>query len=175
MKNFLERNKSVFWIGLLTLFIFLVIIALSQKEEAPETTLIRVDENRVGFEKTDPLPPVSENMLDTMQALERLQETSESTETREKELANVVYITYNGQTFEPKRAVGYVGQVAIWKNLTNNPMILAQIVKKFDSLKNPVVVGPGDEYLLELTDHGMWNYEEAETNTFGSILIKELD
>lgn len=178
IKNFIERNKSIFAIGFVTFVIFMAIIVISEvrrlKGAGENPILIKVEESTESA-GSEGITTFEEVYL-VGEAEDVPVESSGSSPEDEmyKELDRkykTMRIEYNTNGFVPTNAKAILGQKVKWVNNTNWEMKIRQKAAFFKEFETPVVIPAGGEYTFRLTKEGMWSYEEVVSKSFGSIII----
>ena len=170
IKDFLKRNKSIFFMGLLIGTIFLIIIITSFFRPKTSPGLHKIYEE-------EPLYTVienSEDISDPENTSENIiEETKESTEAYKSfdEKYGIVEITYKENGFIPKNYRAYKGQLVRWTNTTENPIYLEQKMKYYSELEEPVKIDPGGTFELRMEKEKLWTFQEKETKSFGSVFV----
>lgn len=178
LKNFIERNKSVFVIGFFTFVIFMAVIIISQVRRLQGInqgpTLIRVEESTQSAENSG-VTPFEEAYL-----VGGTEESAEDVSGSEPEINiyaeqdrkyGTMRVEYNTNGFVPKNAKAILNQKVKFVNATNWEMKIVQKTSFFNEFKSPVVIPAGGFFEFRLTRDGVWTYEEEATKSFGSIII----
>ena len=78
--------------------------------------------------------------------------------------------------FKPKNTSAYAGQLIRWVNNSEEDITFVQIMKRYESLKEPFVIKAGEtfEFRLELRETGMWTYKSEGNTIRASIMVSKL-
>lgn len=179
IKDFFERNKSVFIIGLVTLVIFLSIIVVSEIRRirgssfGPE--MIRVEGN---FD-TDVKESTETSGIDIDDESDiegAVTESSYSLLPDEKYLQTdqqfgIMKIEYTNNGFSPLNAKAVLNQKVRWINKTDQSVYIKQTASFFKEFKEPMLLPANGILEFRMYREGIWSYEEQTTKRFGSIII----
>jgi plastocyanin len=167
MKEFFNRNKPVFVIGLLTLITFIALIVTSfnkrpENENSPK--MIKLLEQEEMELEMEIIP--SSGYLDPS-------ETTQSEDAaRLFDRANEpLEIEYRVEGFLPVNARVRRGQLVRWVNRSSNDMILLQTSKIYPEWKEPVVVKRNGSYEFRMYKSGMFTYKDLNSTSFGSVFV----
>ena len=166
IKEFIERNRSIFNMGLLIAVVFLIIIVVASFKPQKRPGLQKIKED-------NPLYTVRERKSQKNDLIENIQETQESTETYKEfdEKYGVVEITYKNNGFIPKNYRAYKGQLVRWINTTEEPIYLEQKMKYYSELEEPVKIEPNGTFELRMEKERLWTFQERDTQYFGSVFV----
>jgi len=168
IRDFIERNKSVFVIGLLTLTIFLSIIVISEvrriRKDVDSPKLIRVEKDTEITEATSSEEGSGSRIpsnLDTMNTL--YSEVSKK--------YGVLLIRYTNKGFVPQNAKAILGQKINWVNDTDSNVYISQNTSFFDEFNTPIVLPAKGTLEFILYKDGKWEYQNTEKGFSGNITI----
>ena len=80
-------------------------------------------------------------------------------------------INFTDKGFDKDDIEAEYGQTVKWTNKTGQNIILVQTVKKFDELKDGVIITPNESFSLQLNGERLWVYKEQNSNLYGQIFI----
>ena len=165
-KNFTERNKPVFTIGLITLVIFLLIIAFYEVKT----------HNGPGMQKlgNESSFTVSQETSGTSPDAVQQPTQSVSPEQNIDATFGIVGVEFTDSGWSPKIAKVVQGQVVKWTNSTAAAIFLKQKTPTYNELTSPVQIDPGKSFNFRITQGGDWNYEESISGYFGTITAIKL-
>jgi hypothetical protein len=168
IRDFIERNKSVFVIGLLTFTIFLSIIIISEvrrvRKDVDSPKLIRV-ENEIEIPESTSSIEIPEN--GPLSNLDTLNNTySEVTKKY-----GILLIKYTNKGFVPQNAKAILGQKINWVNDTETSIYISQKTPFFDEFKTPIVLPAKGTLEFILYKDGRWDYQNTETGFSANITI----
>ncbi len=168
IKNFIERNKPIFTIGVVTLLLFVAIIVFYRFKSHTETKL-----NKIGNESTfNVVEEEKANMQDDGQYSET--QPAVSIEQSIDEKAGILEIEYTSTGFKPETARAIQGQAVRWTNKTDKTIYLKQKTPTYTDLTQPVQIEPEQSFSYRLNQDGTWNYEEELSRNFASIVVYKL-
>ena len=175
MAEFFERNKSIFMMGLIIAVVFAIILVAYRMRPGKETQLTKIDEADEEFYKV-----IYENTENYQENEDALNEEGKDTNVEKEEEVNVdeifgkIKIDYTNEGFEPKIFRCYIGQTIEWTNKTDRVIYLQQIKPTYEEFKQPVEIKPNETFTFKMTQLGIWTYEEANSEDFGSIEVRPL-
>lgn len=177
IKNFLERNKSIFVIGVILGIVFVAIILFYVIKPHEETELSNVKTADQQFYK------VAYENLDEENSGNNLEETGDENQPQEEktpemttdEKYGILQIDYIDSGFSPRITRAALGQAVSWTNKTDKTIYFRQIKKSYPELEELIEIKPGESFNIRMTVLGIWSYEESESRNFGSIDVKEQD
>lgn len=169
LKNYYERNKPVFTIGLATLVIFLLVIIVYRIMPRKSTSMSRIG-NESSFNVTSE---------EANNAVDESQQISESTgadvgitpEQSIDQTFGILDIAYTEKGFTPKLARVVQGQVVKWTNKTDKIIFLKQKTPTYSELKDLVQIDPGQTFSFRVSKSGTWNYEEDISKYFAILEV----
>jgi hypothetical protein len=168
IKNFVERNKPIFTIGIATLLLFIAIIVFYRLKAHTETKL-----NKIGNESTfNVVEEEKANMQDVGQYSET--QPAVSIEQSIDEKVGILDIEFTSTGFKPKIARAVQGQAVRWTNKTDKTIYLKQKTPTYTDLTQPVQIEPGQSFNYRLNQDGTWNYEEDLSKFFATINVYRL-
>jgi hypothetical protein len=160
-KNFSERNKPIFTIGLITLVLFLVIIAFYEVKTHKGPGLTKIG-NESSF-------TVSKETSGTGPDAVQQPTQSSSPEQNIDATFGIVGVEFKDNGWVPKITRVVQGQVVKWTNSTAAAIFLKQKTPTYNELNAPVQIDPGKSFNFRMTQAGDWNYEEGVSGYFGTI------
>jgi hypothetical protein len=168
IKNLIERNKSVFVIGLLTLTIFMSIIIISEVRRVrrgnDSPKLIRI-ENEV--ETSDTTSAEGNSKEENNSNLSVL----DSVYSEVDKGYGILLIEYTSKGFVPNYAKAILGQKVKWVNKTGISVYIAQNTPFFDEFKTPLLLPANGALEFRLYKDGKWKYQNPEAGFSGDIEI----
>lgn len=169
IKNFIERNKPIFTIGIATLVLFVGIIVYYRLKPHAETKL-----NKLGNESTF---NVVEEEKPNMQDSDLVSETQPAVSIEQSldEKVGILDIEFKATGWTPKIARAIQGQAVRWINSTDKTIYLKQKTPTYPELTEPVQIEPGQAFSYRLNEYGTWNYEEDFSKYFASIEVYRLN
>jgi hypothetical protein len=181
-KQFFGRNKSVFFIGLITLSIFILIIVISIQRSASSNKnkpgMVPVEKNAQDvyeetYHKTQEQPTPEDLSQDTSQstASENVYPYTRADEAAFDKKYGIMEIKYTQKGWIPRDVNSVLGQLVRWTNSTDKPIYLKQKMPTYDELKEPVLIEPGKTFEFRLYQNRLWTYEEKDSKDFGSIYV----
>lgn len=165
IKNFIERNKPIFTIGVATLVLFVGIIAYYRLKPHKETGLTKIG-NESTFNVVEEEKP---NTQDLGQVAET--QPTISIEQSLDEKVGILDIEFKATGFSPKIARSIQGQAVRWINNTDKIIYLKQKTPTYPELTEPVQIEPGQSFSYRLNEYGTWNYEEDLSKYFATIEV----
>lgn len=162
MKEFFERNKSIFLIGSITLILFVILIIVALKRNHQEPGLKKIEDSSYQFQFDD--EETNNNVGET-------KETTQATTSMPGD--DVLEISYTEKGFSPMNTKAEKNQWVRWTNKTDKDIYLVQKTKVYQELNEPVLIKAHSSFEYKLTKDRLWTYEEKETRSFGSIYVME--
>ena len=161
LKNFSERNKPIFTIGLVTFVLFLLIIALYEVKthNGPGMTKIGNESSFTVSQETSGTSP------DAVQQPNQSVSPEQNVDTT----FGIVDVEFKDTGWVPKTTRVVQGQVVKWTNNTAAAIFLKQKTPTYTELKVSVQIDPGQSFNFRMTHVGEWNYEEGLSGYFGTI------
>lgn len=89
-----------------------------------------------------------------------------------KEPVHIGFDTEKG--FNPVNANAYTGGKVVWTNNTDREIEIQQSLPIHQSLKNGVVLKPGESYTFRPLVDGLFSYAEINTRIFGTIWVSDV-
>lgn len=162
LKNFSERNKPVFTIGLVTLVLFLLIIAFYAVKTHKGPGL-----KKIGNESSFTVTP--ETAGTSPSAVDQQTTRTSSPEQNIDATFGITDVKFTDTGWSPKITRAIQGQVVRWTNNTAAAIFLRQKTPAYTELTAPVQIEPGQSFNFRMTKAGDWNYEEGVSGYFGTI------
>ena len=163
IKNFIERNKPIFYIGLATLLLFIALIVFYGIKPHKETGL-----SRIGNESNYNV--VNEEDSNSSNEAQGGVETVPPEANIDNQFG-VLEINYTENGFSPKAARAIQGQAVKWTNKTDKVIYLRQKTPTYPDLIQAVQIDPGLSFSYRLTKDGTWNYEEETSGSFAYVEV----
>ena len=174
IKNFILRNKSVFYIGLVTFVIFVVIIFVSEfrrltnKNYGPD--LIEVKESTETHVTL--LDKVAESTATVVEGSEPPYIVLPEESYAEKDLAmGTLLIEYTVDGFSPANAKALLNQKVKWVNKTNYDVYIRQTNDYYKEFSAPVLIPANGSLVFRMYRDGTWNYEDRDMREPGRIMV----
>ena len=168
IRDFIERNKSVFVIGILTLTIFLSIIIISEvrrvRKDVDSPKLVRVENDIEIPEATTSAGSLGNGTISNLDAMSTLY-----SEVSKK--YGILLIRYTNKGFIPENAKAVLGQKINWVNDTDSNVFISQITPFFDEFNTPIVLPAKGTLEFILYKDGRWDYQNTEAGFSGNITI----
>ena len=167
MKAFLERNKPVFTIGLITLTIFLGLIFFYSIKTHNRLTGMKI----IGSGDVIVQEETAQE-LETRQASESAQ-TKAQAEAQIDVSLGIVSIEFKNVGWVPNFVEVMKDQKIVWTNKTDKEIFLRQRTPAYDELKELITIEPGKSFEFRMTAVGDWNYDESQSKYFATIRVVE--
>ncbi|MBU1133007.1 MAG: hypothetical protein ABIA11_03800 [Patescibacteria group bacterium] len=174
-REFFERNKPVFTIGLITFFVFAVIILISSTKKSENSDLIRLkdEDTRIIFEEEDTPPNTPSSTEESEnEIISDGSEPNPEVPSFDERIGIVEIKYYEKWGFVPKNLSALNGQLVRWTNTTENDVTFTQKMPTYPELQDPIIIKPNETFEFRLYEEGLWTYEEGATKNFGSIDVK---
>jgi hypothetical protein len=177
IKDFIARNRSVFFIGFLTALIFLAIITISE--------IRRIENGNYGPKLVEVDKMVEEELVKESTLEEGAVEgdfenlalestgsvTTDGTYDEIDQKYGVMRVEYTFNGFIPKNSKAVLGQKVRWVNKSNADVYIKQKTDFFKEFKTPMLLPANGVLEFRLYKNGVWSYEDQEKKLFGSIII----
>ena len=177
IKNFIMRNKPIFYIGFFTLILFIVIILVSEvrriNSKNLEPRLVEVEESTESS--------TAKTMIDSTNYMDSTFFTKETTPSYtilpESEYAEMdikygtVVIEYTDEGFTPSNAKTLVNQKVKWLNKSEHEIFITQKTKVYQQFEKPILIPSEGSAEFRMYKDGLWKYEEEDSNFSGTINV----
>jgi hypothetical protein len=174
MKEFIQRNKPVFFIGLVTILVFAAIIITSQKQNTTQLPgLKKIESKDTGTTKVEDFfleEPNDASQKTSDELTENTAESSEAIAEMDQKYGTLV-IEFTKDGFTPRNTRAIKGQLVRWVNKTDMPIYIEQLLKYYPDWVEPKSIPAGGNIEFRLTVENYWTYREKETKSFGSIYV----
>lgn len=176
LKDFIERNKPVFTIGMVTFVVFALIILINFTRKTENADLIRLkdEDTRIVDDENTPINTGDSTAEGDYVTLTEGSEPSPETPTFDERFGIIEVKYYDKWGFIPKNLSALNGQLVKWTNTTENDITFTQKTPTYQELENqePIIIKPSESFEFRLYEEGLWTYEEGTTKNFGSIDVK---
>jgi len=175
IKEFLERNKPVFTIGIITfvIFIFIIFIGLIRQNKEPNLVKLGNESTYTLSEDGKTTPDLEIEQTQDGTITEGSQPEEEIVPLSFDERLGIIEVKYYEKWgFVPKNSKALNGQLVKSTNTTDRDIYIVQKMPTYSELEDPFLIKPDETFEFRLYEIGMWTYEELETKHFGSINVK---
>lgn len=182
IRNFYERNKPIFVIGIFMAIVFIGLIIFYGVKPREETDLSKLNETdrefyKVAYENLgENGSNVNENVyvsdFDT-NTFPVPEEKSGLNQQQINERYGILEIQYTEEGFKPGRIRAALGQEVSWTNNTEKVLYFHQRKQTYPELEEIREIKSGESFKFRLTELGIWTYDENETGDYGYIEVKD--
>lgn len=166
MRYFIERNKPIFIIGLITFLIFIALIIIYNLIPHIAPGLVKTGNESTYNTTLEESPTIPGS---------KTSQGGVSTETAIDEKYGAINIEFVNGGWKTKLAFAVRGQAIVWKNNSDATIYLRQKTPTYPELDTPTPIKPVETFTFRLTKIGEWSFDEEKSKSFGTIRVKELE